>query len=544
MIRSIYGRTILLIAFLVCLSLGGLGFYRMYSDGMVSNYLILQAEEKRRLLKRVADSVSEKQKAFAYDYSYWDELTEFIDEPSQQWAEENLNESLKTFDLQAIWVYDRDFKVVHRVSPFHTKENTPYTVEREVLDILRNGHWFNHYFAIVKEGVLEIRTAPIQASSDDMRITQPHGYLVVGMIWNEQVFRTMGEMTESEVKVSRPGEQEKKDDEPKSRPLLVRVSVPLPNWNGIPVAFVDSRSESALTAHLLAMQDRFFLFAVVFVVSLLGCLSVFLFRNLNVPLKLVALSLGGRDPSPIRPLLQKSSEFGGIAKLMLEFFGQQEKLAEEIRKRTLAEEEIRSALQEKEILLHEIHHRVRNNLQLLQSLLALQRSASAERNVQNALSSVISRIRSLSLIHEGLYHQELFSRILISDYIQKLCYELRSQLKKSEKIKLQIDADDIYIDIDTAVPLGLILNELLRNAFLHGFSETEEGHIIIQVVKAGNETTVIVEDDGKGFADSSQYENPTTLGLTLVQTLARQLQGEFRVVTTETSTRMILMLNH
>ncbi len=543
MIRSIYARTILLIAFLVCLSLGGLGFYRLYSDRMVSRYLSLQAEEKQRLLKRVVDSVSEKQKVFAYDYSYWDELIKFVYEPTQQWAEENLNESLKTFDIQAIWVYDRDFRIVHRVSPFHTKEGTPYTVEREVLDILRNGHWFNHYFTIVKEGVLEIRTAPIQPSADDMRTSRPHGFLVVGMIWNERVYRNIGEMTESEAAEVLLGGKEKDDGEMKHGPILVRVSVPLPDWNGKPVAFVDSRSESALTAHLLAMQDGVFVFAVVFVISLLGLLSFFLFRNLNIPLKLVALSLSGRDPSPIRPLLKKSTEFGGIAKLMLEFFEQQEKLSEEIRKRTLAEDEIRSALREKEILLHEIHHRVRNNLQLLQSLLALQRSASAEGNVQNALSSVISRVRSLSLVHEGLYHQEIFSRILMSDYIQKLCYELRSQLGKSEKIKLRIDADDIYIDIDTAVPLGLILNELLRNAFLHGFSESEEGRIVIQVVKAGRETTVIVEDDGKGFTDSSQYENPTTLGLTLVQTLTRQLQGEFRVVTTETSTRMILTLN-
>jgi len=544
MIRSIYARTILLITFLVCLSLGGLGFYRLYSDRMVSRYLSLQAEEKQRLLKRVVDSVSEKQKVFAYDYSYWDELIEFVYKPTQQWAEENLNESLKTFEIQAIWVYDRDFRIVHRVSSFHTKGNTPYTVEPEVLDIMRSGHWFNHYFTTVKEGVLEIRTAPIQPSSDDMRTSQPHGYLVVGMIWNEHVYRTIGEMTESEATGILPGGKEKNDGGTKRRPLLVEVSVSLPDWNGIPVAFVHARSESALTAHLLAMQDRVFVFAVVFVISLLGSLSVFLFRNLNIPLKLVAQSLRSRDSSPIQPLLRKSSEFGGIAKLMLEFFEQQEKLSEEIRRRTLAEDEIRSALHEKEVLLHEIHHRVRNNLQLLQSLLALQRTASPEGNVQNALSSVISRVRSLSLVHEGLYHQEFFSRILMSDYIQKLCYELRSQLGKSEKIKLQIDADDIYIDIDTAVPLGLILNELLRNAFLHGFSESEEGRIIIQVVKAGSETTVIVEDDGKGFADSSQYENPTTLGLTLVQTLARQLQGEFRVVTTETSTRMILTLNH
>ena len=270
--------------------------------------------------------------------------------------------------------------------------------------------------------------------------------------------------------------------------------------------------------------------------------SAFLFRYLYVPLKLITRSFGVQDSGPVQPLKRLTSEFGPIAQLMTDFFDQQKKLSGEIERRNRAEEEIRSALREKEVLLHEVHHRVRNNLQLLQSLMDLQREATKEVTAQCVLSSAMSRIRSLSLIHEGLYNQELFSRIQIYDYVRKLCHDLGNQLGQNGRILIELKAEAFYVDLDTAVPFGLILNELIRNAFLHGFPEGGTGKILVEIKQEGNEIFAVVEDNGKGFPDASFHLEPTTLGLTLVQTLAQQLKGEFRVEETENSTRTILKI--
>ena len=541
MIKSIYGRTLLLIALLLLLSLGGLALFRQYNQVAVDQHLAILSEEKRRLLQRVTDSMGEKMRAFSFDYSYWDEFVGYLNHPTSEWYEENIEASLKTFDVQAVWIYNKELAKVNSLSAFHTPEGKPYEPTQEILALLQGGKWFNRFFVRLQEGYLELRTAPIQPTADAERKTKPQGYFVTGMLWDEQVLKRIEAMTESSVTLTEAtggvasAAALKRSDE-----HGILASVALYGLDDKPLALLSSETKSKLTAHLLKTEDNLLLFIFLFVLLLFGIVSLFLFWHLYIPLKLISRSFAGSDPQSVKSLTKKKSEFGSIARLMTDFFEQKKKLTKEVELRAQAEEEIRSALQEKEVLLHEVHHRVRNNLQLLQSLMDLQRGSTKEETVRFSLSSATSRIRSLSLIHEGLYNQDLFSRILISDYVQKLCRELANQLGRNGKIRLDIEAEAFYVDLDTAVPLGLALNELVRNAFLHGFSDSETGTIRVELRREADGIRMVVEDDGNGFPDASLHREPSTLGLTLVQTLARQLQGDFRVEETETYTRTIL----
>ena len=215
-----------------------------------------------------------------------------------------------------------------------------------------------------------------------------------------------------------------------------------------------------------------------------------------------------------------------------------EMLQAEISERKSAETRIEASLQEKEILLKEIHHRVKNNLQIISSLLNLQSRQVQDGEALDVLRDSQHRVRSMALIHEKLYQSPNLARINFADYIRNLAgYLFQSYNVGGSGIELIIEAEEALLDIDTAVPCGLILNELVSNALKHGFRDGRSGQIIIQFqvdeqVEGGNgrrHYRLIVSDDGIGFPPYLDYRQTSTLGLQLVNTLVGQLEGSLMV---------------
>jgi two-component sensor histidine kinase/AmiR/NasT family two-component response regulator len=203
----------------------------------------------------------------------------------------------------------------------------------------------------------------------------------------------------------------------------------------------------------------------------------------------------------------------------------------DITERKESEEKLLNSLKEKEVMLSEIHHRVKNNLQIITSLLRLQSANIEDPKALNSFKVSQDRVNSMALIHEKLYRSKSLSRIDFEDYLIKLSTHLFQVYGVSrERININISAKDIWLGIDTAIPCGLIVNELISNSLKHAFPDERTGKIDINLLMNGNRSyKLVIKDDGKGLPENIDYKNTETLGLQLVNTLAKQLAGSIEM---------------
>jgi len=200
----------------------------------------------------------------------------------------------------------------------------------------------------------------------------------------------------------------------------------------------------------------------------------------------------------------------------------------DISQRKKAEQEIKNSLREKEVLLKEIHHRVKNNMQIISSLIHLQSAKIEDEGAAEILKSSQDRIKSMAIIHEKLYQSENFTKIDLFKYVQSLTDHLfTSYGTDKKKIRFHIDIKDICLDINQAIPCGLIINELLSNCLKHAFPDGGEGKVNISVRRLGETSTeLVVYDNGVGIPADMDIERTDSLGLTLVKLLSEeQLKG-------------------
>ncbi|UTB32928.1 MAG: ATP-binding protein [Methanobacterium sp. ERen5] len=195
--------------------------------------------------------------------------------------------------------------------------------------------------------------------------------------------------------------------------------------------------------------------------------------------------------------------------------------------RKKAEESIQKSLEEKEMLLKEIHHRVKNNLMVISSLLSLQSRYIKDEVSKNIFKESQNRARSMALIHELLYQSTDLKRIDFGKFINTLTGELyRIYISNQNLIKLNVDVKSVMVDINTAIPLGLIVNELVSNSMKHAFPDGRNGNIEIKFCSADDNYTLVVEDDGVGFPEDIDLDNTDSLGLRIVNSLTEQIDGE------------------
>jgi PAS domain S-box-containing protein len=204
----------------------------------------------------------------------------------------------------------------------------------------------------------------------------------------------------------------------------------------------------------------------------------------------------------------------------------------DITERRRAEEALRSSLEEKTALLREVHHRVKNNLQIVASLLNLQASRIRNRQVLETLHDTQSRVRSMALLHEALYRSDNLAKLDFSAYVDQLCGHVsRSFGAEAGRVKLTVSVADVNLGIDQAIPCGLIINELVTNAFKHAFPKGRAGQVAV-ALEHGPEGRIVlsVGDNGVGLPPEMDDGHTDTLGLKIVGNLARQLSGNVDVI--------------
>lgn len=197
--------------------------------------------------------------------------------------------------------------------------------------------------------------------------------------------------------------------------------------------------------------------------------------------------------------------------------------------RKKAESVIHSSLKEKEILLKEIHHRVKNNLQIISSLLNLQSNYIKDSSAYEMFKDSQNRIKTMAHIHEKLYQSQDLSSINFSEYINDLIYSLFKIYKSSSDIELNMDLCEVILNIDVAIPCGLIINEIISNSLKYAFTNSKKGCINIQLMFNNKEITLILNDNGKGLPEDIDFENSSTLGLQLISMLCEQINAKIKL---------------
>ncbi|MBI3518344.1 MAG: PAS domain S-box protein [Bacteroidetes bacterium] len=203
----------------------------------------------------------------------------------------------------------------------------------------------------------------------------------------------------------------------------------------------------------------------------------------------------------------------------------------DITENKINEEKITQSLKEKDILLKEVHHRVKNNMQVISSILNLQSSYVKDTYALNLLKECQNRIKSMAFIHESLYQTKNFESVNFSEYVTTLSKNLvHTYSINTKKIKLILTLDNLFLSLDASIPCGLIINEIISNSLKYAFPDNRDGIIFVTLRVNKNKVKIEVGDNGVGIPENIDVKNTQTLGLQLVDTLIEQLNGTFKLI--------------
>jgi len=206
-------------------------------------------------------------------------------------------------------------------------------------------------------------------------------------------------------------------------------------------------------------------------------------------------------------------------------FARRSRLEEEIFARDRAyTKEIAASLAEKDTLLREVHHRVKNNLQIITSLLNLQKHGAGDPELIRSLEISSGRVYVIALLHEQLYRSERISDISMQPYLQELCARLLQTYADPQRIGLTVNASEVEVNLDAAIPLGLVSHEIVTNALQHAFPGNRTGHIAVSLTLNGSTGALEVVDDGIGLPGNGETRGG--IGLSVVQALSSQIGGK------------------
>jgi len=196
-----------------------------------------------------------------------------------------------------------------------------------------------------------------------------------------------------------------------------------------------------------------------------------------------------------------------------------------------AEDAIKNLLQEKDVLIKEIHHRVKNNLQIILSLVHLQLGHNPAPETRENLITLQNRIRAMALVHDMFYRTENMSSLNLAEYLERMAVHLFNIYKIDEnRIKLVTELEPIQVSVNVAIPLGLIVNELVSNSIKHAFKNTP-GVISLRLRRLEDDHNQLrIEDDGQGLPETVNWKAPTTLGLEIVRLLCQQIEARIELL--------------
>lgn len=503
-------------------------------------------------------------KSFVYDNSYWDDLVKFVKKPDPEWAYNNLETTLLNLSLNACWVYDENFNLVYNVSNVKAEESLkalPFS-KSDFKEIFKYSS-FKHFYLNTSEGLIEIRTAPIQPSSDFERTSNPKGYLIAGKILNSEYLNEISSLSGDAVSIV---------DLDRSTPLISKKDLnegkiifekKLYNAKNYPIVRLRSESTSSVIAMVHTTGSRAFYLLTIFSLLSMGLVVFIMLKWVNSPLGLISKSLNENNPEPIKGLLKSSTEFGNIAQLITNFFYQKKELLKEIEIRKQREKEILeakemaiAAMNSKSQFLSTMSHEIRtpmNGVLGMADLLTYTQLTQEQKGYLEiiqmsgkSLLTIINDILDFSKIESGKIAFEN-KPIDFKKFIRKTI-ELSQVIDFEKNLKITHHIDDEIPDyiLSDSTRLQQILLNLVNNAIKF----TPEGEISIKVsllsqINEELELKFAVKDTGIGipanklnrlFKSFSQVDSShsrkyggTGLGLVISSKLLELMNGQIWV---------------
>lgn len=207
------------------------------------------------------------------------------------------------------------------------------------------------------------------------------------------------------------------------------------------------------------------------------------------------------------------------------------KLGDQLSRNAETLDKLHASVNEKEVLLAEVHHRVKNNLAIISGMLNLRRHIGAKgQNVDMVLQECANRVVSMALVHEKLYKSGSLSSIPFHDYLEQLCRDIQDSLIHDRAIQLTVEKDEIYLTIEKAIPAGLIVNEIITNSIKHAFQGRDSGTIHLKLTRQHASVYLLIKDDGVGMSQQPDSVKEESLGFLLVDSLVNQLDGTYEFV--------------
>lgn len=340
---------IIILLFLLIVSLAVGLSYLFISEHEKADILFKETEHtKNKFLEQIIEIKGFTFKALAVDYTFWDDMVEFVSTGDQNWARENIDTSLQTFGASVCWVCRPDFSLVYSVNNLDDPRLKELPFSAQDLRQLFSSGYFRRFFVNTGSGLMETYTAPIQPNSDLKRESKPQGFFIVGRIWNSEYLEELSQLTGNKLRVIPAEEGVPYISYQRGSGELI-ISNTLTDWADRPVAKVYAKTESAIIKAINRYSQRNTGFIFIFAFFVLLLFVFFFIRWIGRPLALISRSLETQDISVTKALEADRTEFGNIASLISNFFQQKDMLIKEVMERENAESALQKAKDELEI---------------------------------------------------------------------------------------------------------------------------------------------------------------------------------------------------
>lgn len=507
---------------------------------IMGSFTELEEENVRQNVERMQCNLSnelDKMDRICYDWAAWDDTYAFIDDCNVDYIESNLVDStLVNLNLNLMLFVDSSGSAVFGKA-VHLEDEVEMVFPQSLLEhVSANDFLIQHDdvtssitgVILLFEGPLLVTSRPILTSDDEGPI---RGTLIMGRYFDAAEIEHLEEVTQLSLTVYRVDDTLPPDLEtaltafredaifvqPLGQKTVAGYTV-IEDIYGKPVVVLRADMPRDIYEHGVASM-RYFILSLLAAGVVFGVVIVLLLEN-QVLSRLTYLSksvssITAHDDLTARIVVEGKDELSNLADEINQMIG----TIEQSHKR------LQGSVEEKEVLLREIHHRVKNNMQIISSLLNLQSTYIKDSMVREIFKESQNRVKSMALIHEKLYQSKALANIDTDEYVRALTTDLVRSYGALGRVTLKIDVGDISLGVDTAIPCGLIINELVSNSLKHAFPDGE-GEINVRIRSVEDRIELTVADNGVGMPDTN-FRNIKTLGLQLVTILIEdQLNGE------------------
>lgn len=464
--------------------------------------------DKQIMLKKILSLQGKGLETYAYDYSLWDETLGFLKSRDKQWAYLNIESTMPTFNINYVWMYDRNFSLVYSHNTLRDRQMRGIPLDAETLRKQLMKDRFSHFFIRTSAGLTEIRTAPIQSGQDLRRTSDPGGYIICGKVWSEDYIAELSQLLSAAVSIE-PAVKTSAIADNRGEALVVNRQI-LPGPGNTRAAVLQCATHSDILRQLGKSSQTLIMLGILFGAFIVIASFYFLISIISQPLRLITNSLKAENPELIKDLAGIDNEFGSLARMITRFFEQKEELK---KAKTAAE----NADKAKSIFMGNLSHEIRTSMNTILGFSELLRYKVFDPKAKEFLSGVISSGKNLmKVINEILDYSKVDTgKITI---INKPCplSRISAEIENVYGPVLQKKNIAFSINIDRIQNKSILFDEIhLRQVLFiltgNAVKFTESGHVEISfglsyLNEALADLKITVADTGIGIPEDQQTD--------------------------------------